>query len=234
MVPGVAIVIGYMYHRVFETQDLEVWNSPLFKGMLGLLSLVFMILVFLAPYLLHKKWNVPTDVFPLMYQIVMVIGIGILSYSVIKARGKVALKMVGALAAGLMIGVVVFIVPGIHAVASPKFIMTEVQSFLKKPGDPIQTFQHWNWRSDEDLYYWQHVHKNARIVGEGLSDQAALETLQREVENSGSLIILMTEQQYQKTVRSASRLTSTILREFQRPKKKILLVYVELKNTAVM
>ena len=149
----------------------------MFKGMLGLLSLVFIVLVFLAPYLLHKKWNVPTDVLPLLYQFVMVVGIGVLVYAMIKVKGKVALKMVGVLATGLMIGVVVFILPGINAVASPKFIMTEVQSFLKNPSDPILTFQHWNWRNDEDLYYWQHVHKSADIVGAGLGQPRSVGNL---------------------------------------------------------
>ena len=137
MVPGVAVLIGYVYHRVFEVQDLEVGASKFYKVMLGLLSLVFIILVFLAPFLLQKKWNLTTDVFPLGYQLLMTLGIGTLVYAVLNTREKVALKMVGVLAVGLMIAVVVFIVPGINAVASPKMILTEVQSVLKHPHDPI-------------------------------------------------------------------------------------------------
>ncbi len=230
MIPGVAVVIGYMYHRVFENEDLKIEKSRLFQMMLGLLSLVCMALVFLAPSLLGKKWNVPSDAFPLMYQIVMVFGAGVLMYSVIKAKREVALKMVGALAVGLMICIVMFIVPGINAVASPKLLMTEVQSSLKDPRDPIRTFQHWDWRSDEDLYYWQHVHKGAAIVGGGLSDREALEALRKKVETDGRLIILMTEQQYRKIVNPAPGFSSVILREFPRPKKKILLVSMELKT----
>ncbi len=229
MVPGVAILIGYLYHRAFETHDLEVWTSSLFTRMLSLLCVVFLVIVFLLPYLLGRKWNVPTDSFPWLYQIIMVCGIGLLGYSLIKVREKVALQMVGLLAAGLMLGVVVFIVPGINAVASPKFIMTEVQSFLKTSNEPIRTFQHWNWRNDEDLYYWQHVHKHASMVGGGLDDEDALEALRREVEAAGSLVIMMTEHQYQKTVRPASELTSVVLREFHRPKKTILLISIESK-----
>ncbi|MGB0909050.1 MAG: ArnT family glycosyltransferase [Nitrospirales bacterium] len=229
MVPAVAMLIGYVYYRVFDTHNFEIWTSPLFKYMLGLLSLVFIVAVFLAPYLLQKKWNLLTNVFPLVYQLPMVCGIGALLYAVLKERGTTALKMVGVLAVGLMIGVVQFIVPGINAMASPKFIMTEVQSFLKDPRDPIQTFQHWNWRNDEDLYYWQHVHKRADIVGEGLDDQAALNALQERVETLGARVFLMTEAQYQNIVRPASGISSTLVREFQRPKKKILLVLIESK-----
>ena len=230
MVPGVGVLIGYVYHRVFETQDLEIWTSNLFRVLLSLLSVVCVVLIFAAPYLLRKKWNLPIDVFPLMYQLAMVFGVGVLLYSVIKDQGKVALNMVGMLAIGLMIAVVVFIVPGINAVASPKLMMTEVQSFLKNPHDPIRTFQHWHWRSDEDLYYWQHVHTGAVMIGGERNDQSALEALKAEVGKSGSLIILMTQRQYQEIVRPAPGLSTTILREFLRPKKKILLVSIELKK----
>ena len=185
LVPGVAVLIGYLYHRMFETKDLEVWTFPLFKGMLGLLSVLCIVAVFLAPYLIHKKWNVSTDIFPLLYQLTMVCGSGVLLYALLKVREKVALTMVGVLAVGIMIGVVIYIVPGINAIASPKLMMTEVQAQLKNPNDPIRTFQHWNWRNDEDLYYWQHVHKHQSMIGGGdLTDKDALNALRNEVEKT--------------------------------------------------
>ncbi|GJL56105.1 MAG: hypothetical protein NPIRA02_32370 [Nitrospirales bacterium] len=229
MVPGVAVLIGYFYHRVFETRDLEVWKSAMYKPTLGLLSLLCLVLVFLAPFLLHKKWNLPTDVFPWWYQLTILAGIGVLLYSMARKRVTVALRMVGVLSVALMVGVVVFVVPGIHAVASPKLIMTEVQSYLHNPNDPIRTFQHWNWRSDEDLYYWQHVHNGAGVIGGERSDQHALEVLEHQVEQSGSLIILMTERQYGEIVNPSPKLSTTVLRKFLRPKKTILLVSIALK-----
>jgi len=227
MVPAIGVMVGYFYYRVFERQDYNVWETTVFPRMLGLLCLLCLILIFSAPYLLNKKWNVPLDVFPWVYQLAMLVGVGVLLYAVIKTRETLALRMVGTLAVGLMIGVVVFVVPGIHAVASPKRMMTDVQSFLPNPHDPIRTFQHWNWRNDEDLYYWLHVHQNQGVVGEGLSDPAALAVLRQEVERSGKLVILMTEQQYQEIIYPASGLTSKILREFLRPKRKILLVSIQ-------
>ncbi len=141
-----------------------------------------------------------------------------------------AFTVLGGLAIGLMFSVVVLIVPGINAVASPKFFMTEVQSFLKTPTDPIRTFQHWNWRNDEDLYYWQHVHKSADMVGGGLDDQGALHVLQQRLDTSGTMVVLMTERQYDEIVSPAPGLRSTIVREFLRPKHTILLVSLETKS----
>ncbi|WP_454063790.1 ArnT family glycosyltransferase [Candidatus Nitrospira salsa] len=226
MVPGIAVLVGYFYYRVLEREDFNVWETSVFQRMLGLLSFLCLVLIIVAPYLLNKKWNVPFDVFPLMYQVPMFVGAGLLLYAVIKAREMLALKMVGMLAVGLMIGIVVFIVPGIHAVASSKHMMIEVQSFLKNPDDPIRTFQHWNWRSDEDLYYWLHVHKHQGMVGEGLNDEEALAAVRQEIERSGELVILMTEPQYQEIINPAPGLTSRILREFLRPKTKIVLVSI--------
>ncbi len=229
MIPGVGLLIGYMYDRVLEKQDLEMLTSSLFRRMLGLLSVVCVVLVFLAPYLLEKKWNVPAGTFPLVYQILMVVGVGMLVYSLVKMREKMAFTVLGGLAVGLMFSVVVLIVPGINAVASPKFLMTEVQSFLKTPTDPIRTFQHWNWRNDEDLYYWQHVHKGADMVGGGLDDQGALHVLKQRLDTSGEMFVLMTKRQYDEVVSPAPGLRSTIMREFKRPKHTILLVSLEPK-----
>ncbi|GJL65923.1 MAG: hypothetical protein NPIRA05_08940 [Nitrospirales bacterium] len=227
MVPGVAVMVGYFYYRVLERQDLNVWEHSVFRLMLGLLSLLCLIIIVVAPYLLNKKWNVPFDIVPVGYQAAMLVGVGVLLHAVRKSRETLALKMVGTLAVGLMIGVVVFVVPGIHAVASPKLMLTEVQAFLKDPDDPVTTFQHWHWRSDEDLYYWLHVHKGQDLIGEGLSDEAALGALRQKIETSGEQILLMTDQQYQEIISPASELTSTILREFLRPKKKIVLVSIQ-------
>ncbi len=228
MAPGIAVMVGYFYHRVLERRDLNLSESVVFQRMLGLGSVLCLAIIFASPYLLNKKWNVPLDLFPWVYHAAMLVGVGVLMYSVFKARTTMALKMLGTLAVGLMMGVIVFVMPSIHAVASPKLMMTDVQSFLKNPGDPIQTFQHWNWRSDEDLYYWQHVHRHARILGEGLGFEDALETLRQEVGQTGEVVILMTAEQYQSLMRSAPKLTISILRAFQRPKKDILLVSIQL------
>ena len=230
LVPGVALLVGYFYHWIWSSEKLEGRAATVFKIMLSLLSVAFVVLVFLGPYLLQKKWNLPPDVFPLLYQVFMVIGAGALLVFLTRSQIRSALNMVGLLAVGLMIGIVVFIVPGIDAIASPKLLLAEVRPFLKNPTDPIQTFQHWNWRNDEDLYYWQHVHTGAQIVGNGLGDEEALLALKKRVKKDGSVVILMMEKQYQQSVSKDHEITVTVLREFLRPKKKILLVSVVLKN----
>ena len=229
MVPGVAMMIGYFYHQVLVSHDLKDWNTSLLRVMLGLLSTIFLVLIFLAPYLLSKKWNVPTGLFPISYQVLMVGGISGLIYATYRSYGQLALKMIGVLAVGLMMGMVMFVIPGIDAVASSKLVFTETQSALRNPTDPIRTYQHWHWRNDEDQYYWQHVHKSTQIVGNDLSDSEALEALKGEIRREGPIVILMTKQQYEQLVEIDRELEIKVVREFLRPKKTIVLLSIKFK-----
>jgi hypothetical protein len=101
---------------------------------------------------------------------------------------------------------------------------------LKNPTDYIYALQHWRWRSDEDVFYWQHVHRGALRIGWGVEDAESLQVLKDKVKKKGQLVILMTENQYHQSVSRDPELKVVVLREFFRPKIKILLVSVELKS----
>ena len=230
LVPGMALWVGYLYHRRWSSGDLQGGAGTVIKIMLGVLSLAFLVVAFLGPFLLQKKWSVPAGVFPVMYQGIIVCVTGALLYFLYRSHLRKTLNMVGVLAVVFMVGIVVFIVPGIDAGASPRLLFTEIRSSLKHPTDLIYAYQHWNWRTDEDLFYWQHLHRGALILGWGTNPAEGLEILKHKVQSTGVLVILMTEDQYQQSASRDPDLNVTVLSEFRRPKVTILLVSVELKH----
>lgn len=229
LVPGLALWVGYVYHRVWSSEGLQGRATLAITIMLVVLSIAFLVLVSLGPFILQKKWGLPRDVFPVIYQGIIVFSAGTLLYFLYRSHLGMALNMVGVLAVAFMVGLVVFIVPGIDAGASPKNMFTGIRSSLKNPTDHIWAYQHWNWRTDEDLYYWQHIHRGALILGWGTDAAQGLEVLKDKVQKTGRLVIVMTENQYQQSVSLDPDLKVTVLREFLRPKIKILAVSVELK-----
>ena len=84
-----------------------------------------------------------------------------------------------------MRGILGFLLPGVDAAASPRTMFQETRALLPDPDDPIRAFQHWHWRGDEDLYYWQYRHprlpdekSGANIIGgQKKIDHAWLKTL---------------------------------------------------------
>jgi hypothetical protein len=230
LVPGLALWVGYVYHRVWSSDALPGRETSVIQIMLGVMSVAFIGFVSIGPYLIQKKWSIPTDVFPVIYQGIVVLFAGALIYFLYRSQIRIALNIVGILAVGFMMGLVLFIVPGIDSVASPKVMFTEIRSFLKNPTDYIYALQHWRWRSDEDVFYWQHVHRGALRIGWGVEDAESLQVLKDKVKKKGQLVILMTENQYHQSVSRDPELKVVVLREFFRPKIKILLVSVELNN----
>jgi len=230
LVPGMALWVGYVYHRVWSSEGLQKRATSVIKIMLGVLSVALIVLAFLGPFILQNKWGIPPDVFPVIYQGIIILSTGALLYFLYRSHIRMALNMVGVLAVAFMVGIVVYIVPAIDASASPKSMFGEIRSSLKNPTDHIWAFQHWNWRTDEDLYYWQHVHRGALILGWGTDASQGLEVLKVKVKKNGQLVILMTENQFQQSVSLDPDLKVIVLKKFLRPKIKIFLVSVELNR----
>ena len=229
LVPGTALWVGYLYHRVWASEDLQRRATSVLKVMLGVLSVACILLVALGPFILQKKWGLPQDVFPLAYQGIIVICTGALLYYLYRSPLRMALNMVGVLAVAFMVSLVMFIVPGIDASASPRTMYTGIRSSLNNPNDLIWAYQHWDWRTDEDLFYWQHVHRGALILGWRTDAAQGLEALKNKIQKTDRMVILMTEDQYQQSVSLDPDLKVNVLREFVRPKITILLVSVEMK-----
>jgi hypothetical protein len=128
-----------------------------------------------------------------------------------------------------MVTVTGFIIPGIQAQGSPRLAFHENQRWLTKPTDPISVFQSWDWREDEDEFYWDYLHGHSRIVGQDLEDSLALEELKKEVQQSPGLV-MMTEDQYNRVLANDPDLNMRILLTFYRSKKNIVLLSLSWRN----
>ncbi|MDR4482336.1 MAG: glycosyltransferase family 39 protein [Nitrospirales bacterium] len=222
LLPAFGLLVGYVYHRLLHGAPV-LESRGMLKGMLGCLGVVFVVAVFLGPILLQKKWHVPLDIIPLGFRVglstlgLMMIGLAIKNYL------RMGLVGVGVLGLALMVTVTGFIIPGIQAEGSPRLAFDENQRRLNKQTDPISVFQSWDWREDEDEFYWDYLHGRSRIVGEGLEDSLALEELKLDVQQSTRLV-MMTKDQYQRVISGDPDLNAIVLFEFYRSKKNIVLL----------
>ena len=223
LLPGLGLMVGYVYHSLTFDQRLEQYAKVL-RAFLGLAGLAFVVLAFLGPYLLQKKWYVGLDIIPLGIQgALTVLGVCIMAWAFL-GQWKKALKGIGILGFALMLTVSEFIIPGILNAGSPAAVYRHAQQALTHPSDPILVFQSWDWRGDEDEFYWDSWHGHSRIVAENQPQELAIKQLVQEVSRAQTLTILMTEDQLQLVRRDASELHAEVLMHFYRSKKRIVLV----------
>lgn len=222
LLPAIGLLVGYVYHRLFHDGSLSDGRGML-RGLLGCLGVAFVVGIFLGPILLQKKWHVPLDIIPLALRVGLgMLGLGLIGLTVLN-RLRLGLLSVGGLGVALMLTVTGFIIPGIQAEGSPRLAFHENKRWLTHQTDPITVFQSWDWRQDEDEFYWDHLHGHSRIVGKGLEDSLALEELKREVRTSAGLV-MMTEDQYVRLISDDPDLKVSVLLEFYRSKRKIVLL----------
>jgi 4-amino-4-deoxy-L-arabinose transferase-like glycosyltransferase len=223
LLPAIGLVVGYVYHRVFEEEALPEAGGMV-RGSMGVLGVACMLAVWLGPVLLQKKWQVPLDMIPLGLRVMFgAMGLALIGLAV-KNRVRWSLLGVGVLGVLLMVTVTGFIIPGIYMEGAPRQVLSEHQRRLTHPTDPISVFQTWDWRADEDEFYWDYLHGHSRIIGKDLDDSRALEELKRAVQQQSPTLVMMTDEQYTRMLSRDPELTATILLEFYRARRKILLL----------
>ena len=228
LLPAIGLVVGYVYHRLFQQGSISE-GRRLLRGLLGCLGIACVVGVFLGPFLLQKKWHVPLDMIPLALRGGLgAVGLALMGLAVMN-RLRLSLLGVGVVGVVLMVTVTEFIIPGIQAEGSPRLAYKENQRWLTKPTDPISVFQSWDWREDEDEFYWDYLHGHSRIVGQDLEDSLALEELKKEVQQSPGLV-MMTEDQYNRVLANDPDLNMRILLTFYRSKKNIVLLSLGWRN----
>jgi len=227
LMPAIGLVVGYVYHRFFMNKEVFPAAQKILRGMLGVLGVLFGIAVFLAPLLLQKKWFLAPEVVPLFIRICFGVGGVALLGLAIRNHIRLGLLGVGMLGIGLMLVVTVFIIPGIHAEGAPREVFLENRRWLSNSHDPIQVLQSCGWRGDEDQFYWDFYHGHFQIIGEGLSDSAAVETLLQELREQKKLVIMMTEAQYNGLLTTHENFESRIVLKFHRSKQHIYVVTMQ-------
>jgi 4-amino-4-deoxy-L-arabinose transferase-like glycosyltransferase len=228
LLPAIGLVVGYVYHRLFQQGSISE-GGRLLRCLLGCLGIACVVGVFLGPFLLQKKWHVPLDMIPLALRGGLgIVGLTLMGLAVMN-RLRLSLLGVGVVGVVLMVTVTEFIIPGIQAEGSPRLAYKENQRWLANPSDPISVFQSWDWRDDEDEFYWDYLHGYSRIVGKDLEDSLALEELKKEVRQSPGLV-MMTEDQYNRVFAHDPDLNMRILLTFYRSKKNIVLLSLSWRN----
>ena len=165
VVPPIGLALGFFYQSVLVDGKKKIPCELLLKVLLGSLCVLIVLGLIAGPLILEEKMGVSIDVLPLFYTVGMIVLSGWLFWQVISARIKTALNGLGIVAVAWMLGILGFLLPGLDAAASPRMMFQKVKALLPNPSEPIRTFQHWNWRGDEDLYYWQYRHSGATIIG---------------------------------------------------------------------
>lgn len=226
VVPPIALAIGYFYHSVFSKPGQKIWCERLLKILLGVFCIVSVVGLIVGPYILEWQRGVSLDAFPLPYIVVMISLSLWLMWQVVSSRVHMALNGLGIIAAGWMLGIIGFLLPAMDVAASPRAMFEETKALLPNPDDPILAFQHWDWRGDEDLYYWQYRHPGAGIIASHNELSEASKMLLEVVDKKGQVVIFMTPEQFGKLKKAPAGMDVEWLRDFNRGKRKIVLARV--------
>lgn len=211
IVPGLGLMIGYFYHQVWSSSEPNRAATPLFKFMLGILAVAYAVALFLGPSMLHKRWFVPSSLFPPLYVSLMLGLCGLLLYSLVRTQARLALATVGVLAIGLVGGMGQFVAPAIDAASSARRLNDEIKSFGKSTPRPMVLFLPGR-PIDEDVIYY-------------LTREPAIPRLKTEEELLGLAqasgeVVVVTEKRYVTTLSQRVDISVAVLVEFPQPKQK--------------
>ena len=189
--------------------------------MLGVLALAFMAAVMFRPGMLHRKWNVPLDVFPLWFLFIM-IGLGLaLLYAVIRMKMPLALTTLAASSTLFMVGVVHLILPAIGQSASARSASHEIKALAQRSLDPVHLYTI-GWPNNEDLIYYLTVEPALPRIP---SEQSLIEA----VRTSGKIVFVADKSHY-RDLRQRRDLSLTLLQEFPQWRNKNLYLLLAREN----
>ncbi len=128
IVPGIGLMIGYYYHRLFSSAEDSAAMTPLLRLLLGVLAVTFAAGMFFGAAPLRRRWLVSSPMVSPMFIVTIVSLAGVLLYAVVRSRLRLALGMVGALAIAYVVLVVNYVFPAIDQAASPRKAVEEIKT----------------------------------------------------------------------------------------------------------
>jgi len=213
VVPGIGVMIGYYYHRVFSSTERTGPMAPLLRILLAVLAVTFAAGMFFGAAPLRRRWLVSSAVVSPMFIVTIVSLAALLLYAVVRARMRLALGMVGALAVAYMVLVVNYVFPSIDQAASPRKAVEEIKTLALGTQPPLFMYIP-GWPKNEDALYYL---KRDNVVPDLPSQDAVLEAARKH-----GAIRVVTEEQHAAALQAHTGLVVGTLQEFRQPGRKHL------------
>lgn len=215
IVPGIGLMIGYFYHRVFSSAETAEPMPRLLRVLLVILAVVFAAGMFLGAAPLRRRWLVSSAVVSPGFIMMIVSLSALLLYAVMRSRLRLALGTVGALAVGYVVLVVNYVFPAIDQAASPRRATEEIKS-LAMDAPPALFMYIPGWPKNEDALYYL---KRDTVVPDLPSEDAVIEAAR-----TRGTIRVISEEQHAVILERRSDLATERIREFRQPGRKHLLL----------
>ncbi len=215
MVPGIGLMIGYLYHHILSSTAEPVPLPRLLSSLLLVLAVVFVAGMFVGAAPLRRRWLVSSINLSPGFIVAIVALSGALIHAVLRSRLHLAFYLVGALAVGYMVLVVSYVFPAIDQASSPRKVTEEIKA-LRAENPPGLFMYIPGWPKNEDALYYL---KRDAMLADLPDAHAVTEALQRY-----GTIQMVTEEQHLTPLKDDPGLAIQAIREFQQPGRKHLLL----------
>jgi len=211
LVPALGLIIGNYLVALCSNAGVPQWHRKLNIIAFGFLTGLFLFAFLAGPFLLNKKWNVPLDLFPIMYVLVMLSFCGILMWATWKEKIPIMHTALLGIALGFTLGIVQFFLPAIDRTSSPKYVDSQVRAFAAHTSSPLFYYG----ITQEDLsFYLNGAPPIPRLTSH--EELVALTENQR--------ILVVTDKKDAEALRERNDLEIQTLKEFPQPRKRNFLV----------
>lgn len=211
LVPALGLIIGYYLTHLFSTAHIPSWHRKLNTLAFGVLTGLFLLVLVGGPFLLHRKWHVPLDVFPIPYIIMMVTLCGTLIWATWKEKFPVMFTMIIGIALGFTFAIVQFLLPAIDRASSPKYVASQVRAFAASNPAPMYYFG----ITQEDFSYYL----NGTPAIPRVKTQEELMSLA-----NNEQILLVTDKEDAEALGKENGLTIEVLEEYPQPRERNFLI----------
>lgn len=220
LVPGLALMVGYLYHSMYSSaSQARVSGLKLF---LILVAVSHATWLFHGPSVLEGRWDAPFPPFPLFYVLLMLGMCCALLVAVARSWVQTALIVNGAMAVGFMVGWVTLVLPAIDRAGSPRQVSKEIKALAQASQQPVLLYSS-GWPRNEDLVYYLSLEPTIpRIKTEG--------QLLKQAQRAGGVVLVVDEEQFP-SLGQRTDLSLTPLYEFRQARNKnTLLIGVQIKK----
>ncbi|WP_447600768.1 ArnT family glycosyltransferase [Nitrospira sp. Nam80] len=156
MVPALGLVVGYCCRQVGVLAIEKRAAARVLSLLLGVLGVLYLLAVTFGPGLLHRKWNIPSDLFPLWFVLGMAALALALLYAATRLNMSIGATALGASSILFVVGVVHLIMPAIDATNSARDASQQIKLLAQHSADPVHLYTN-GWPNNEDLIYYLNV-----------------------------------------------------------------------------